>query len=44
MAPGEVMRDFSQGTVDEIIRQYGLDEKWEIKPGTHFESVFKKQL
>jgi len=42
MVLGEVMRDFDQGTVYELIRHYGLEEKWQIRPGTHFESVFKK--
>lgn len=42
MVLGEVMRDFGQGAVDELIRQYGLEEKREIKPGTQFESTFKK--
>ena len=41
MVLGEVMRDFGQDTVDQLIREYGLEEKWEIKPGTHFESAFK---
>ncbi|MGB5396133.1 MAG: hypothetical protein WBN96_03210 [Gammaproteobacteria bacterium] len=44
MVLGEVMRDFGQGAVDELIRQYGLEEKREIKPGTQFESTFKKWL
>ncbi len=38
---GEVMRDYGQETVDQLIRDYGLEQKWEIKPGTHFESAFK---
>jgi hypothetical protein len=38
MAPGEVMRDHSQDAVDQLIRDYGLEQKWAIKPGTHFES------
>ena len=41
MVLGEVMRDFGQDTVDQLIRQYGLEEKWQIRPGTHFESAFK---
>ena len=38
---GEVMRDHGQQTVDQLIRDYGLEQKWGIKPGTHFESAFK---
>ena len=41
MVLGEVMRDFGQQAVDQLIRDYGLEQKWEIKPGTHFESAFK---
>jgi len=42
MVLGEVMRDFGQATVDQLIRDYGLTEQWEIREGTHFESAFKK--
>jgi hypothetical protein len=41
MVLGEVMRDFGQDVVDQLIREYGLEEEWEIKPGTHFKSTFK---
>jgi hypothetical protein len=41
MVLGEVMRDYRQDTVDQLIRDYGLEQKWRIKPGTHFESAFK---
>lgn len=41
MVLGEVMRDFGQETVDTLIREYGLEEQWEIKPGTKFKSAFK---
>ena len=41
MVLGEVMRDHGQDTVDQLIRDYGLEQKWAIKPGTHFESAFK---
>ena len=41
MVLGEVMRDFDQATVDSLIREYGLEEQWEIRPGTKFESAFK---
>jgi hypothetical protein len=38
---GGVMHDFGQVTVDKLILQYGLEDKWQIKPGTHFGSAFK---
>ncbi|MCK4674899.1 MAG: hypothetical protein KAT61_03220 [Gammaproteobacteria bacterium] len=38
---GEVMRDFGQAAVDSLIREYDLENQWEIKPGTKFESAFK---
>ncbi len=38
---GEVMRDHGQAAVDALIRDYGLEELWNIKPGTMFESAFK---
>ncbi len=41
MVLGEVMRDFGQETVDALIREYELEQQWEIKPGTVFESAFK---
>ena len=41
MVLGEVMRDFGQDTVDQLIRKYDLEKQWEIKPGTKFESAFK---
>ncbi len=41
MVLGEVMRDFGQETVDQLIREYGLEKQWQIKPGTKFESAFK---
>jgi hypothetical protein len=41
MVLGEVMRDHGQAAVDQLIRDYGLEQKWQIKPGTHFESAFK---
>ena len=41
MVLGEVMRDFGQETVDALIREYGLEQLWDIKPGTVFESAFK---
>jgi hypothetical protein len=42
MVLGEVMRDFGQDVVDQLIRQYKLEEQWEIKPGTVFKSAFDK--
>ena len=41
MVLGEVMRDHGQQVVDDLIREYGLEAQWEIKPGTKFESAFK---
>lgn len=41
MVLGEVMRDHGQKAVDRLIRDHGLEQKWGIKPGTHFESAFK---
>jgi hypothetical protein len=42
MVVGEVMLDHGQQVViDDLIREYGLDAQWEIKPGTKFESAFK---
>lgn len=41
MVLGEVMRDHGQGAVDQLIRDYGLEQKWGIKQGTHFVSAFK---
>ena len=41
MVLGEVMRDHGQAAVDQLIRDHGLEQKWGIKPGTHFESAFK---
>ncbi len=41
MVLGEVMRDHGQQAVDQLIIDYGLEQKWGIQPGTHFESAFK---
>jgi hypothetical protein len=41
MMRGEVMRERGQDAVDQLIRDYGLEQKWGVKPGTHLESVFK---
>ena len=42
MVLGEVMRDFGQEAVDQLIVEFKLEEKWEIRPGTRFESAFDK--
>jgi hypothetical protein len=42
MVLGEIMRDFGQREVDDLIRHYGLEQKWQIKPGTVFTSAFKQ--
>ncbi len=41
MVLGEVMRDHGQAAVDRLIIEFGLEQQWEIKPGTKFESAFK---
>ena len=41
MVLGEVMRDHGQQAVDQLIRDQGLEQKWGIQAGTHFESAFK---
>ena len=41
MVPGEVKRDHGQAAVDRLIRDHSLEQKWDLKPGTHFESAFK---
>ena len=38
---GEVMRDHGQQAVDALIREFDLENQWDIKPGTKFESAFK---
>lgn len=38
---GEVMRDHGQQAVDMLIREFDLENLWDIKPGTEFESAFK---
>lgn len=42
MAPGAVMRDHGQDAVDALIREHDLEKQWQIKPGAHFESAFKR--
>ena len=39
---GEIMRDFGQAAVDQLIQDYGLEEKWELKEGVFYETPFKK--
>ena len=36
-----IMRDYGQQAIDQLIRDYDLEQKWQIKPGIHFESAFK---
>jgi hypothetical protein len=38
---GEVQRDHGQAGVDGLIREFGLEQLWGIKPGTVFESQYK---
>lgn len=42
MILGEVMRDFDQATVDALIKEYSLDEKWDFQPGVFYDTPFKK--
>ena len=41
MVLGELNKDEGQQAVDQVIREFHLDELWDIQPGTHFESVYK---
>jgi len=41
MVLGELNKDEGQQAVDQIIREFQLDELWDFQPGTHFESVYK---
>ena len=41
MVLGEVMRDHGQQAVDQLIIEFNLEQQWQIKPGTRFESAFK---
>ncbi|MCW9012136.1 MAG: hypothetical protein OQL06_00015 [Gammaproteobacteria bacterium] len=41
MVLGELNKDQGQAAVDQIIREFRLDEMWDFQPGTHFESVYK---
>lgn len=38
---GEVQRDHGQQGVDALIREFGLEQLWSLKPGTVFESQYK---
>lgn len=38
---GEVQRVHGQSGVDGLIREFGLEQLWGIKPGTVFESQYK---
>lgn len=42
MISGEVMRDFGQATVDQLIRDYGLEERWGMREGDYYDTPFKK--
>jgi hypothetical protein len=41
MILGEIYRDHGQQGVDKLIGEFKLDEIWEFKVGTKFESVYK---
>ncbi len=38
---GEVSRDHGQQAVDNLIREFKLNEVWDFKPGMKFESMYK---
>jgi hypothetical protein len=38
---GEIQRDHGQQAVDSLIREFGLEALWGIKPGTEFVSQYK---
>ncbi|MDT8452020.1 MAG: hypothetical protein RQ936_04650 [Gammaproteobacteria bacterium] len=35
---GKVMRDFGQTTVDQLVRDYDLEERWDIKTGAYYDT------
>lgn len=39
MILGEVQREHGQPAVDQLIREYGLESRFGLKPGTNFSSV-----
>ena len=41
MILGELNKDQGQQAVDQIIREFKLDELWGFMPGTRFESMYK---
>jgi len=40
MVLGEVSRDHGQQAVDNLIREFHLDEIWDLQPGTQFKSMY----
>lgn len=42
MILGEVMRDFGQTTVDQLILDYDLEERWDMRGGNYYDTPFKK--
>lgn len=40
MVLGEVDREHGQQAVDMLIREFHLDEIWDIQPGTKFKSMY----
>ena len=40
MILGELQRDEGQQAVDQIIKEFQLDELWDFQPGTVFKSVY----
>jgi hypothetical protein len=43
MISGEVMRDFGQATVDQLIRDYDLVERWDMRVGEYYDTLFKEK-
>jgi len=41
MILGEINKDHGQQAVDQLIREFSLDELWGFMPGTHFKSTYK---
>lgn len=41
MILGEIDRDFGQQAVDDLIREFKLNEIWDLEVGMKFESMYK---
>lgn len=38
---GEVIRDFGQATVDPLIRDYYLEERWDMREGDFYDTPLR---